>query len=168
VTSVLEEALGRVVLRESIKLDREVPQDLPGIEIDRSQLVPLLERIITNAQEAMPQGGVLSLKARADNRAVTIGIGDTGIGMNGETRKRIFQPFFTTKPSWIGLGLLLAKETVEANLGRIEFESHPGRGTMFRLRFPAAEARSANNGLEPQVNASKRESGKDETTSERK
>jgi signal transduction histidine kinase len=94
--------------------------------------------LVTNAIEAMKDGGRLILKTARDDGAVTLEVSDSGPGIPPAMRNKIFQLYFTTKGKGSGIGLALTYRAVQLHNGTIEFESVEGRGTTFRLRFPAA------------------------------
>lgn len=112
---------------------RPVPT-IPGAP---TELREVLVNLVLNAVQAMPAGGTLTLATkRADGTAV-VSVGDTGVGMPDSVRRRIFEPLFTTKGSGgTGMGLTMSQGIVQEHNGRIEVESAPGRGTLFRLVFP--------------------------------
>jgi signal transduction histidine kinase len=121
---------------------------LPPVWADRGLLAQALINLITNAKEAMPQGGRVELKAgRAPfssvngqiHRAVEIKVIDHGIGIAAENRERIFDPFFTTKRDGTGLGLAFTHKIISAHRGSIEITSAPEHGTQFTVFLPAAE-----------------------------
>src|SRR5690242_21501505 len=88
----------------------------------------------------MPKGGRLSLRTRVDDGQVTVEVGDTGTGIPEAIRQKIFDPFFTTKgPKGTGLGLSMAYGILARHSGRITVDSEEGRGTTFRLVFPATD-----------------------------
>ena len=97
---------------------------------------------MTNAVDAMPNGGRLEVQARHDGRDVVLRVADTGTGMAPDVKRHIFEPFYSTKPSGkgTGLGLAICKEIARALKGRIDVESEPGKGSAFTVRFPASDA----------------------------
>jgi CheY-like chemotaxis protein len=94
--------------------------------------------LATNAGQAMPRGGVLHLGTGEEAGQVVLAIADSGPGMDEATRARIFEPYFTTRAEGTGLGLATVRELVESAGGRLEVDSHPGLGSVFRVVLPAA------------------------------
>jgi two-component system NtrC family sensor kinase len=96
--------------------------------------------LVANAVDAMPNGGRLEVKARQEGREVVLRVADSGTGMAPEVKRRIFEPFYSTKPSGkgTGLGLAICKEIARALKGRIDVESEPGKGSAFTVRFPSS------------------------------
>jgi signal transduction histidine kinase len=92
---------------------------------------------VSNAIEAMPQGGRLHVESRPTDGAVQIAVEDTGGGMPRTVRRHVFRPRFTTKPQGVGLGLPLARRILERHAGRIDLESAEGEGTRVVLTLPA-------------------------------
>jgi signal transduction histidine kinase len=114
----------------------------PTVSIDARVLSRALVNLIENALHAMGGSGVLTVSVEADpDGSVVLGVRDTGPGLGPEVRARLFEPYFSTKSSGTGLGLAIARRAVEAHGGTIDFESAPGRGTLFRIRLPAAAER---------------------------
>ncbi len=113
---------------------------LPPILGDGPALRDLVTNLILNALDAMPAGGELRLRTELlaeDEPAALITIADTGVGMSGEVRQRIFDPFFSTKgPSGTGMGLAMAYGIVQRHHGTISAESEPGSGAIFQVRLP--------------------------------
>lgn len=129
---------GRQIVVE-LELDGEV-------EIDgwASDLREALANLILNAVDALPSGGVIRLSARAHGGDVVAEIADNGLGMSPETRDHLFEPFFTTKgDKGSGLGMAIVFGIIERHRGTISVESTPGRGTSFKLAFPAAEQQAS-------------------------
>jgi len=114
-------------------------EDARGIHADPDMLRRALVNLVGNAVDAMPNGGTLSISAgpRPDGRYSVV-VEDTGVGIPAEERERIFEPYFTTKESGLGLGLVLTKKIVDAHGGEIFVDSTPGRGTRIEVALPAA------------------------------
>lgn len=137
------------------KLERLVERDLGegrvdfrsdlqyhGVVIaDSERIVRALLNIATNAADAMPAGGTLTVRTRARAGHVEIDLEDTGRGISPEFQPRIFEPFFTQgKPRGVGLGMALTRKIVEDHGGRITFRSELGRGTCFTIALPMEPA----------------------------
>lgn len=105
--------------------------------LDESSLRSALMNLTLNAVEAMPSGGELCVRTRAGAGSLVAEIRDTGAGMTGEQVRSIFEPFYTTKPKGLGLGLPFAKKVVEEHGGKIAVESRAGEGTTIRVTLPA-------------------------------
>jgi signal transduction histidine kinase len=114
----------------------ELTPDLPAIALDRTLAGRALVNIVENALHAMPGGGTLTVRTRRSDGFVAVEIEDTGIGIDEDSRARLFEPYFSTRARGTGLGLTIAKRNVELNRGTIAVESQPGRGTTVTLRFP--------------------------------
>src|SRR5207249_2284054 len=104
-------------------------------DVDRGQISQILLNLVTNAGQAMPDGGTLTIETGSDERGSWIAVSDTGVGIAPEDRAKIFQPLFTTKAKGIGLGLAIARNLAEANGGALTVEGEPGRGSRFVLSF---------------------------------
>ena len=129
-----------------------IENEIPVINADRTQIHQVLLNLSVNARDAMPKGGSITFKAEKQTKEqvqekfpaadqdsyITISVIDTGTGMNEATRRRIFDPFYTTKEQGkgTGLGLAVVYGVVQSHHGFIDVESEMGRGTTFRLYFP--------------------------------
>jgi two-component system, NtrC family, sensor histidine kinase HydH len=116
-----------------------LPADLPPVALDRDLFKQALLNLLLNAEQAMPDGGELTIQAMRDNDHVTLSLIDTGNGMTPEVLAKVFKPFFSTKPGGSGLGLPTTKKIVAAHGGTIDAQSEVGRGTKFTIRLPARE-----------------------------
>jgi signal transduction histidine kinase len=125
-----------------VNLDLQVSPDIPPLPADPDYLKQLLLNLILNGVQAMPGGGTLTLEAGADKKQLQITVTDSGGGIDPETLKRIFEPYFTTKPNGSGLGLSIARRIAEAHGGTITVESKGQQGSRFwvTLPFTAGEA----------------------------
>ena len=121
---------------------RETPgRQLPDAALDPAQIKQALVNLVKNSMQAMTRGGVLTIETGASNDSVWVSVADTGGGIPQEQLNRIFEPFYTTKKSGSGLGLMIVQRIVREHGGRIDLESHVGRGTTFRLWLPLHERR---------------------------
>jgi signal transduction histidine kinase len=133
---VVSWSLDAVEVPDGVEVRRKLGEGVLAASVDPVRLRRALENLMKNAVEAMPGGGVLTVKLmRVDGEAV-ISVGDTGKGIPVESLPNVFKPFFSTKPRGTGLGLAIAKQSVEAHGGTIEFESVQGVGTVFTVRLP--------------------------------
>lgn len=149
---VVEEMIdffGPTARQANIDIRCYVPADLPLVALDREMFKQALLNLLLNAEQAMPEGGDLTVQAAAENaplngtpRNVSLSLIDTGKGMNPEVSAKVFKPFFTTRSGsgGTGLGLPTARKIVEAHHGTIQVESEAGKGTKFTIRLPALES----------------------------
>ncbi len=133
--ALVRDQLERMPQPDSITVVLELASDLPPVLADPEQIRLVLSNLISNANQAMPNGGTLTIQTVHAAAGVTLTVADTGLGIAPEHLERIFEPLFTTEAKGIGLGLPLAKRLVESNQGKIRVESTPGQGTCFELRF---------------------------------
>ena len=115
-------------------------RDLPPVLGSITRLQQVFLNLFMNARDAMPNGGMLEVRTFAQNGSVEVEVADTGVGIPPEHLHRIFDPFFTTKSSGrgTGLGLSVSYGIIKEHAGKVEVRSTPGKGTSFRLEFPAA------------------------------
>jgi two-component system, sporulation sensor kinase E len=119
----------------------KLARQLSAAAIDPTQVQQALVNLVKNAAQAMTKGGTLTLQTGEGVDGVWVSVGDTGGGIPQEQLNRIFEPFYTTKRKGTGLGLMIVQRIVRAHGGRIELESHVGRGTTFRIWLPLHERR---------------------------
>jgi two-component system NtrC family sensor kinase len=140
----------RLVGFRRVRIERRFDPSLPRVLADSGQLQQVFLNLLTNAAEAMPDGGTITLATRpVAGGLVEASVADTGPGIPPEIRERIFEPFFSTKrsaaghPSGQGLGLAVSWSIVERHRGKMSVESVVGGGTTFRVVFPAVGERGA-------------------------
>jgi len=126
------------VEQRSANVTHRLEEGLPSVRVDRRQLKFAIMNVLTNALEAIPDGGRLRVRTESSNGRVDLLIADTGPGIERPDIARIFDPFFTTKQCGTGLGLSLARRIVEAHGGVISCRSVPRVGTTFRISLPRA------------------------------
>lgn len=128
--------------KEAIRCHRNFPEQCPEVLADPRTFEQVVVNLISNAVQAMPDGGTLSFAiAPVDTpqgEMVELKIGDTGPGIPTEVAERIFDPFFTTKKDGTGLGLAISRRIIASHRGNIRVESYPGAGTVFLTQLPAA------------------------------
>lgn len=123
---------------DNIEFVVETDDDLPLVNADGGQIQQAVIALATNAIDAMPEGGTLTLKATSRANRVSIEISDTGIGIPTENLSKIFEPFFTTKEvgKGTGLGLAVCYGIITDHGGRVSVRSNPGKGTTFTMILP--------------------------------
>ena len=133
--------------RQGISLDVQLGDVVPRIQVGQGDLEQLFLNLTTNARDAMPTGGLLSIRARNLGNTLELAIRDTGCGITPELISRIQEPFFTTKPNGNGLGLSICRSIIRNVGGRIEIESGVGVGTQIRVLLPTVFDKMASNAV---------------------
>lgn len=134
-----------------INVAQEFASDVPLIQADRQLLRQLFLNLLTNASDAMPEGGRLTIRVHAAPAKVAIEITDTGVGIAPEDLPKMTEPFFTTKEpgKGTGLGLAICRRIVEEHHGTLNFASEVGKGTTVRVTLPVANSKNATHLSEP-------------------
>ena len=132
---LIRRLLNRRILPNDIEVDLGLQSGVK-VRVDRTKLTRVIDNLINNAVEAMPQGGKLTLETRVEGDDYVIMVGDDGEGISEEDLSMIFRPFFSTKETGMGLGLTYCKEVVEAHGGSIGIASKKGVGTKVTVRLP--------------------------------
>jgi two-component system cell cycle sensor histidine kinase/response regulator CckA len=152
VAELVREAAANVLRGSNVRAELRLPTDLWPVRIDVGQMHQVLANLIVNAQQAMPDGGVVHITAEnldddaaaalhlPVRRHVRLSVADHGLGIAPEHLERIFDPYFTTRPGGSGLGLATTYSIVNRHGGRVEVESQLGKGTTFRICLPASRA----------------------------
>jgi signal transduction histidine kinase len=137
--------LTKYQLREGhVDVEFDLDPRQPYVTADQFQMDQLFLNLVLNALQAMPDGGRLTLRTVQEDGTVLAEVHDTGVGISEEMRERIFDPFFTTREvgEGTGLGLTVSDSIVTAHGGTLEFESTPGRGSVFRVSLPILRLRT--------------------------
>lgn len=126
---------------QKISIVKQLAENLPAMNIDAELMRNCITNFITNAAQAMPDGGEILLAAELDRQPgwVQLSFHDNGCGIAADDLEKIFQPYYTTKDVGIGLGLAITERIVKEHGGEIQVASRPGEGTVFTLRLPIAE-----------------------------
>jgi PAS domain S-box-containing protein len=136
VQKICEELLAKTAIPENIQVDCKIDDSARTIIADETLLKRIIINLMTNAVQAMPSGGKLTIRAFKEKQTVRIFVQDTGSGIPEEIKSKIFTPLFTTKSKGQGFGLAVVKRLTEALNGQVSFQSQVGEGTTFILRLP--------------------------------
>jgi two-component system sensor histidine kinase HydH len=148
----LDEAdLTQVLDRAIAEAEREAPgiaiyknyaPEIPPFPLDAELMERVFYNLVLNAAQATAPGGAVTVKTRAADGMAEIAVIDRGVGIDPKQRNSIFNPFFTTKPAGVGLGLAIVSKIVDEHGGKIAVESEPGKGSIFLVILPMERARS--------------------------
>jgi PAS domain S-box-containing protein len=151
-TDVVMDSADFVLSGQAVSCRFDIPADLWLVDIDKGQISQVVQNLVMNAGQAMPEGGVVEISlqnhvtqsepGRDNGRFVKMTIRDHGAGIPAEVADKIFDPFFSTKPGGSGLGLSITNSIVAKHGGRITYETSPGSGTVFAVFLPASESAS--------------------------
>ena len=131
------ESVNAQLVRKQLAAAATLPEPPPTAMADLSLLQQVLQSIVTNALDALPEGGRLEVKTASADGRVSIVVHDHGPGISSENLEQVFKPFFTTKPLGVGLGLPLARRLVERMGGTLDLVSRAGEGTRVNIQLPA-------------------------------
>ncbi len=144
VNTIVEEAVRFFtpeIQDRDIVVEQELRADLPLLQLDREQIKQVFYNVIKNSLEAMKRHGTLRIRTDLDDTHVMVSFIDTGGGMSAENLGRVFEPYFTTKPSGTGLGLLIVRRIVREHGGELSIESSQDKGLTLTIRLPYIERR---------------------------
>ena len=138
VGNIIEEVMSLVwakAEKDNIEIFKQYGM-LPMLYLDPELVKTCIFNVVLNAFQAMPEGGKLTLRTQTSDSRVSIIFEDTGIGISKETLSKVFNPFFSTKISGLGLGLALTKRVIEEHKGKVDFQSREGKGSTVTISFP--------------------------------
>jgi len=136
VNNFITELISKIKIPENIELEKNLKENISNALLDRIRFEQILTNLITNALDAMEDGGILTIETSQQNNKINIQIKDTGIGIEPNNLEKIYHPLFTTKAKGFGLGLAIVKRYVETHNGILSVKSKLGEGTNFQLIFP--------------------------------
>ncbi len=149
---VIRESATFILRGSAVSCSFAIADDLWLVSIDRGQISQVIQNIVLNASQAMPEGGVVEVACRnvqpfqgagvlfpQDRKHVEITIKDTGVGIAADNIDKVFDPYFSTKQQGSGLGLAITHSIIRKHGGHISVQSAPGRGTIFTICLPAVE-----------------------------
>src|SRR6266480_4297684 len=129
------------IQQRDVVVEQELRSDLPLLQVDRGQMKQAFYNVIKNSLEAMKRRGILRIRSDMDDTHILIRFIDTGGGMSAANLSRVFEPYFTTKPSGTGLGLLIVRRIVREHGGELSIESSEGKGLTLTIRLPYIDKR---------------------------
>jgi two-component system, NtrC family, sensor histidine kinase HydH len=142
IADVIDEAVAEVEQHTpplDVSIYKNYSPEIPPFPLDRQLIERVLYNLILNAAQASPPQGTVTVKTRQVGDTVEVSVIDRGCGIAPKDRESIFNPFFTTKSSGVGLGLAIVSKIVDEHGGQIEVESEPGAGSVFRVFLPIRE-----------------------------
>ena len=134
--NVIVNSLNKIIIPENVDVVFDSINSLPEIMADGGQLAQVFTNLITNALQAMLNGGKIILSGVEKDRFIEVSVIDTGEGILKKNLSKIFEPLFSTRAKGTGLGLSICKNIIENHKGRISVESEPGKGTEFIIQLP--------------------------------
>ncbi len=138
--NVCHELLSQAKIPENVVTCCQVEPDAKKLSSDPDIIKRVMVNLITNAVQAMPEGGKLCIRAFQNGGDIILSVDDTGCGIPKEAESRLFMPLFTTKSKGQGFGLAVVKRMTDALGGTVTFESEVGKGTKFFIRLPKAKS----------------------------
>ena len=146
ISELVEKVLESLTVPDQVKIEQDIPSDLPQVFVDSTHVAQVFTNIIDNAIDAMPEGGTLTIRAEREphpnppadggGNSVRVSFTDTGCGISAKNLPKVFEPLFTTKTHGTGFGLAVVRDLLEANDGSVQVESEVGVGTTFTVTLP--------------------------------
>jgi signal transduction histidine kinase len=139
---ILEESvtfLSPEIRDRDVIVEMDLDRTIPRVELDRDQIKQAFYNVIKNAFQAMKTGGILHIRSWQNEFYISVSFNDTGGGISQERMSKLFQPYFTTKASGSGLGLLIVRRIVREHGGEIEIESSEGKGVRVTIHLPRGD-----------------------------
>jgi signal transduction histidine kinase len=136
INELIQDAICTITIPKNIQIKITTDKHMQTLKADDFLTKRVLVNLLTNAIQAMPNGGKITIKTYLHANNTVITVEDTGVGIPNEVKHKIFTPLFTTKSKGQGFGLAVAKRLIEVQEGTISFESERGKGTKFIICFP--------------------------------
>jgi signal transduction histidine kinase len=135
IEQMIQELLTKNGVPENIQTEAKIESEARIVTADSAYMKRILGNLVSNAVQAMPKGGKLTVQAHRERSAVVITVKDTGIGISEDAKDKLFTPLFTTKSKGQGFGLAVVKRLTEALGGTVTFKSQESKGTTFTIRL---------------------------------
>ena len=136
IQNLISQSISAVKVPENVTVHTLFQEELGNLVVDPTLIKRVTMNLITNAIQAMPNGGELTIKVSCNEKEAQICVEDTGVGIAEEHKPKIFTPLFTTKAKGQGFGLAVCKKLIDAQGGEISFESEEGKGSKFTIKLP--------------------------------
>jgi signal transduction histidine kinase len=136
INRIVQEVVQRTTPPQNVEMSTSLQGNLSPALADAHHLERVLSNLVSNALQAMPDGGKLTVTTKEKDSLVEMAVTDTGVGIPEENLDKVFEPLFTTKVKGVGLGLALSKALVERQHGTLEVDSEVGKGSTFTLTLP--------------------------------
>ncbi len=136
---ILVDAIDKAALQRGVEVKLGIPDGMPDLNVDCSQMTQVFLNLLANAAQAMDNKGTIVVTAELTDGKVRVTVTDTGSGIPADHMNRLFEPLFSTKAFGVGLGLPICKSFVEANHGTIAIDSESGKGTAVTVTLPIAQ-----------------------------
>jgi signal transduction histidine kinase len=131
----VSDTLSCITVPENVKVEIKLGE-IPKMLLDKEQVQRVCQNLVSNAVQAMPEGGKLTIETREQGDSAKLIVRDTGVGIPKENVPKLYMPLFSTKAKGIGLGLVICKQIVEGHDGNITVESRVGEGSTFTVTLP--------------------------------
>lgn len=151
IKDILTDSAGFSLRGSNVSMELDLQEDLLPVDVDKGQISQVVHNLVLNADQAMPSGGVLTIRALnaeieegniyglTPGNYIKIEISDQGMGISSKYREKVFDPYFTTKSKGSGLGLSIVYSIIRKHNGCVDLRSQPGKGTTFYIYLPASE-----------------------------
>jgi signal transduction histidine kinase len=139
INDITKAQLLRLGSTNGVRIHSDMPDNVPSVLVDETQIGQIVFNLLTNAMQAMEGKGDITIRTLANEHHLQYEVSDTGPGIKREHLDKVFEPLFTTKARGIGLGLAVSRTLARANNGELTVDSALGRGATFRLTLPLVE-----------------------------
>lgn len=155
IEEIVKDSAGFSLRGSNVSLELDFQEGLHAVDVDKGQISQVIHNLLLNADQAMPDGGVISIRGSNTEidkgniyglpagKYIKMAVSDQGIGISYQYKGQVFDPYFTTKNKGSGLGLSIVYSIIHRHNGFVDFDSQPGKGTTFYIYLPASEGKIA-------------------------